>query len=199
VSHTVGPGTSVKLHYVVRDDEGEAVADEVVERVFGYGQLLPTVEQAIDGLGAGAKRNARLRPQDAFGERDPKAVIEVQRTEFPDDVAPGDHFEAEDAEGKFVMLTVLDVDAERVVVDQNHPLAGLSLALELHVLDVRVADSAEIDAAEAALGEASPRDISLIPPQALLARGQRRNEDGKSPDGAAHGSRGRRGKPGDQS
>lgn len=199
MSLTVGPGTTVKLHYVVRDGEGETVADEVVERIFGYGQLLPTVEQAIDGLASGAKRSAKLRPEDAFGERDPEAVLEVEREEFPEDVAPGDHFQAEDAEGKFVMLTVLDVDAERVVVDQNHPLAGLSLALDLEILGVRVAESAEIEAAEAALQVARPPDISLIPPEALLARGQRRNEDGESPDGADHGSRGRRGKPGDES
>ncbi len=199
MSHSVGPGTWVKLRYAVRDADGEAVAEETIERLFGYGQLLPSIEQAIGGASPGATKTARLRPQDGFGQRDPTAVVEVERSEFPPDAEPGDHFQAEDVQGNFVLLTVLDVNDERVVVDRNHPLAGQSLAVDLEILDVRVADSDEIQAAEAALLEAPQPDISLIPTRALLARGQRRYEDDNSPEGATSGSRGRRGNSGDKS
>ncbi len=199
MSCSVGPGTWVKLHYAVRDADGEVVAEETIERLFGFGQLLPSIEQAIGGASPGSSKTARLRSEDGFGQRDPAAVVEVERAEFPPDADAGDHFQAEDAEGNFVLLTVLDVNDERVVVDQNHPLAGQSLAVDLDILDVRVADSEEIQAAETALLSAAQPDISLIPTQALLAGGQRRYEDVNSPEGAEPGSRGRRGNSGDKS
>ncbi|MEZ4225186.1 MAG: hypothetical protein R3B13_29815 [Polyangiaceae bacterium] len=198
MSDSVCPGVWVTLHTLVRDGDGETVADETVERLVGYGQLLPRVETAVSGATVGTKRTLSLRAADAFGDRDPKAIVEVDRDEFPEDVMPGDHFDAEDAAGKFVLLTVLDVDSERVVLDQNHPLAGQALTLELEVRALRLASSDELAAAEAALEAAPEPDISLIPTQALLAGAKGRYEDPQRTAKAPRAARGRRGKSGDK-
>lgn len=179
----------VRLQVVVCDAEGEAVQAEATETsfVFGFGTLLPGLEAGIEGLEQGARKSIVLRPADAFGERDPKAVLEVLRDEFPDDVAEGDVFDAE-AEGaagdpsEMVLLRVLEVTPETVILDRNHPLAGQKVRFDVRVLEVRPADETEISAAEAALSSAEGPEAPLIPAASLLRGGTRRYE--KDPSGA---------------
>ena len=180
----VGPEMWVRLRVVIHDAEGEPVQDEPTETtfVFGFGSLLPALEEGIEGLPDGAKKSLTLKPADAFGERDPKAVLEVLRDEFPEDVAEGDVFDADEdddgpeAPGGPVLLRVLEVTPETVILDRNHPLAGQKVRFDVEVLEVRPADDAEISAAEAAiLAQPAPQE-SLIPAASLLRGGTRRYE-----------------------
>lgn len=185
----VGPEMWVRLRVAVYDAEGAPVQDEPSEAafVFGFGALLPALEAALEGAPQGARRAITLKPEDAFGERDPRAVLEVLRDEFPDDVAEGDVFDAEeaggpDAPGGAVLLRVLEVTPDSVVLDRNHPLAGQKVRFDVEVLEVRPADEAEISAAEAAISEPRVAEDSLIPAARLLLGGTRRYE--KDPSGA---------------
>src|SRR5438128_2345368 len=92
---------------------------------------LPVARAFVLGLAQGSKRTVLLKPEHAFGQRNPEAQVEVERSEFPEDVAPGDCYEAEDEDGRPVLLQVLDVSEEGVVVDSNHPLAGQTLRFEV--------------------------------------------------------------------
>ena len=185
----VGPEMWVRISVVIRDAEGEPVQEEPTETsfVFGFGLVLPALEAGIEGWPEGAKRTLTLKAEDAFGERDPKAVLEVLRDEFPDDVTEGDVFDAEEddsaeAPGGMVLLRVLEVTPDSVILDRNHPLAGQKVRFDVEVLEVRPADEAEISAAEAAiLAEGAP-EPSLIPAASLLRGGTRRYE--KDPSGA---------------
>jgi FKBP-type peptidyl-prolyl cis-trans isomerase SlyD len=150
----VGPDTFVTLSYSVFDAEGDVVADQSqLSCVFGRGQLLPAIEHVLDGMSAGERRTLTLKARDAYGKRDPKAVIEVDRDEFPEDVAPGDRFEMENEAGGLLVLQVLDVGPDSVVVDLNHPLAGQDIRVELHVHEVRPATTSELAEAESMLEE----------------------------------------------
>lgn len=185
----VGPEMWVRLSVVIRDAEGEAVQEEPTETsfVFGFGATLPALEAGIEGLPAGAKKSLLIKPEDAFGERDPNAVLEVLRDEFPEDVAEGDVFDAQEDEsagapGAMVLLRVLEVTPETVILDRNHPLAGQKVRFDVEILDVRPAEEDEISAAEAAvLAQDAPSD-TLIPVASLLRGGTRRYE--KDPSGA---------------
>lgn len=179
----VGPEMWVRVRVMIHDAEGEAVQNEPTERefVFGMGALLPPLEQAIEGLPAGARKSVTLKPQDAFGERDPKAVLEVLRDEFPDDVQAGDVFDAEeddsaDAPGGMVLLRVLEVTPETVILDRNHPLAGQKVRFDVEVVEVRPAEESEILAAEQALSGPEAPEETLIPAASLLRGGTRRYE-----------------------
>ncbi len=150
--YQVGPDTFISIDYSVFDAEGDLVADgNRLACVFGRGQLLPAIERALDGMAEGAKRTLTLAARDAYGKRDPKAVLEVDRSEFPDDVAPGDRFEVENDAGELLVLQVLDVGPDSVHVDTNHPLAGQDVRIELRVVEVRPATEAELQAADDAL------------------------------------------------
>lgn len=171
----IGPEMWVELRVVIRDAEDAPVQDAPSELgfVFGYGSLLPALEQALEGLPQGARRSVTLKPEDAFGKRDPKAVLEVLRDEFPDDVAEGDVFDADeddgpDAPGGKVVLRVLEVTPDSVILDRNHPLAGQKVRFEVEVVQVRPADPAEISAAEDALEDPEPPEPGLIPAARLL-------------------------------
>ena len=168
---------------MIFDAEGEAVQAEPTESsfVFGLGALLPALELAIEGMGAGARKSVTLKPQEAFGERDPKAMLEVLRDEFPEDVAPGDVFDAEeddssDAPGGMVLLRVMEVTPDTVVLDRNHPLAGQKVRFDVEVVEVRPAEEGEISAAERALSGPETPEESLIPAASLLRGGTRRYE-----------------------
>lgn len=188
--YQIGPGTFVSLDYAVFDADGDAVATgpSRLEFVFGLGQLLPAIERALDGLGVGAQRSLTLKARDAYGRRDPKAVLEVDRSEFPPDVAPGDRFEVENEEGAVLVLQVLDVGPETVHLDLNHPLAGQDLRVELSVVGVRPATSEELEAAERALeaseaeGAVGPKvqPPPLVPLESLLRGPGRGYERGRA-------------------
>jgi FKBP-type peptidyl-prolyl cis-trans isomerase SlyD len=149
-----GPETFVTLSVSVRDAEGEVLVEpEVAAFVFGMGQINAEVEEALEGRLAGDLFTVRLRPDQAFGVRDPERILHLERGEFPPGVAEGDVFELEDMAGNPVVAHVLEVDAETVVLDTNHPLADQEVTFEVSVLDVRPATDREIQAAEAELDE----------------------------------------------
>ena len=172
----IGPGTLVTVGYAVYDAENELVpaAHDELDVVFGYGQLLPELEQALAGASPGQKRSVTLAPERAFGFRDESKILEVDRDDFPAEVSPGDHFEAEAADGSIVVLKVLDVDPERVVVDSNHVLADQCVRFELSVKAVRPATEPEIEAAQERLREPPQGPVELIAPERLLRSGSRR-------------------------
>jgi len=187
----VGPGTLVELAYDVFDADGERVGGsdggEPLSAVVGYGELMPAIERALDGLQGGASRTVTLAAKDAYGPRDASRVLEVDRDEFPADVAAGDRFEVETERGDRLVLRVLDVRDDAVVVDANHPLAGQRVRFELHVLEVRPATehelreaSARLEAAEHAGTVSGPEPgssgpFTLVPPERLILRGRRLN------------------------
>lgn len=185
----IGPEMWVRLRVTIRDAEDAPVQDEPSEAefVFGFGALLPALEDALAGLPQGARKRITLKPADAFGERDPEAILEVLRDEFPPDVTEGDVFDAEeesgpDAPGGLVLLRVLEVKPDSVILDRNHPLAGQKVSFDVEVLEVRPADEGEISAAEAAVEGGEAAEESLIPAARLLRGGTRRYE--KDPSGS---------------
>src|SRR5687768_10236946 len=140
----------VVLSYRVFDEEGEALHDAAEELglVFGYGGLLPAIEERLQGLRQGEARSIVLPPEKAFGRRNPKAIIEVDRRGVPAHGAPGDRFDAESADGHRVLLQVLEVTEDAVVLDENHPLAGQRVRFEIEVREVRPGGAEELAAAE---------------------------------------------------
>lgn len=159
--------------YALFDEDGELVESSGTSELSflcGYGQLAGALESALTGLEPGGRKRVSLRPEDAFGGRDAEAIIEVDRGDFPDGVEPGDEFQADSEDGGVVTLTVVDVDAERVVLDTNHPLAGQKVSIELEVRAVRPALEQEIQEAVELLESGRAGASSLLPAAGLLRR-----------------------------
>jgi len=145
----IGPNTYVTVDYELRDEDGdmlEASAEEggaPIRYVHGYGMLVPGLEAALVGLRQG-------------DEREVVVPAEAGRDELPDPagVKVGDEFIAESPDGDEIAMSVVEIGDKQVVVDANHPLAGMTLRYQVKVLDVRDATEDEIEHAAAQLDEA---------------------------------------------
>jgi FKBP-type peptidyl-prolyl cis-trans isomerase SlyD len=144
----------VSLTWRLQDAQGHAIDElnDPVEFFFGGDDLLAKVEEALIDQTIGFAATLHLEPEHAFGEYNPELVFFEARSLFPDGVEPGMQFEGV-PEGSTTaglpqdaIYTVTEVYPEHVVLDGNHPLAGIALRLELEVRDVREATEEEIDA-----------------------------------------------------
>jgi FKBP-type peptidyl-prolyl cis-trans isomerase SlyD len=157
---TVQPNSYVTVDYVLTDDDGEVLdasaeeGGEPIEYVHGYGMLVPGLESALAGMQAGEQKKIVVSAEEGYGERDEELMLEIDRGEFPDTVQPGDEFVAASPDGEEVVLHVVEVNEDAVLVDANHPLAGMTLHYQVDVRTVRAATEAEIEAAARSLDEA---------------------------------------------
>ncbi len=135
-------GSQVTLHFALRLQDGlvaeSSFDDEPICFVVGDGSLDKGLELALIGLRAGDRQSLRLMPGQAFGVRDEAAIHLVERDLFPPDMQlePGQVIGFSSEDGKEVAGLVLEVGAEEVRVDFNHPLAGRELDFEVQVLAV---------------------------------------------------------------
>jgi FKBP-type peptidyl-prolyl cis-trans isomerase SlyD len=144
----------VTLTWRLEDTEGDLldVLDEPTEFLVGGQDLLTKVEEALIGQEAGFSAHLHLEPEHAFGDYDAKLVCFEARELFGEAVEPGMVFEglpegARTADmPRDVFYTVTEVFPSHVVLDGNHPLAGMALRLQLQVHEVRAAEDDEVEA-----------------------------------------------------
>jgi len=144
----------VALSWTLKDTLGEELdqLDEPVEFLVGGKDLLAKIEEALQGHEPGDRVDLHLEPEDAFGDYNEQLVFLEPREIFPAEVEEGMSYEglppgasSQDAP-KDVLYTVTEVYPEHVVLDGNHPLAGIALRLHLKVEGVREATDEEIGA-----------------------------------------------------
>jgi FKBP-type peptidyl-prolyl cis-trans isomerase SlyD len=105
----------------------------------GYGSMLEALERALEGKLPGEEVRLQLEPEQAFGEYDPELLRVEPAQRYGEGIAVGMEIE-EDSQ----IYTVTDAAAGKVVLDANHPLAGMALRFFLKVLSVRNATADEI-------------------------------------------------------
>jgi FKBP-type peptidyl-prolyl cis-trans isomerase SlyD len=140
----------VCMDYTIRLGNGRVVESSVGQEpltyLHGRRQIVPGVERAIEGLESGALLEVVVPPGEAYGDRDPAGVFVVPRSAFPSDeeVGPGMLFSASRPDGKSITFRVIEANDELVLVDTNHPLAGETLHISIHVHHVRSATTDEL-------------------------------------------------------
>ena len=105
----------------------------------GYGQMLDALERAVEGKGPGESVLVQLEPEQAFGEYDAELLRIEPLSRYGEGVTVGMQIEEDDQ-----LYTVTDVAADKVVLDANHPLAGMALRFSLVILTVRNATEEEV-------------------------------------------------------
>lgn len=138
----IQPGSRVRLHVAIKLANGTVAEstfdDEPLELVIGDGTLVHGLEVALYGLRAGQRQTLTLAPVQAYGERDAEAVGWLPREQFPAGMIlqPGALVGFVGPEGEEVAALVIAVEAERVQIDFNHPLAGKPIVFESEILCV---------------------------------------------------------------
>jgi FKBP-type peptidyl-prolyl cis-trans isomerase SlyD len=149
----VAKNTVVTLDYSVTDVDGELVdagQEPLVYLHGGYDDIFPMIEEAMHGKKIGESVTIKMQPDDAFGEYDAALVQLEPRSQFPQEVQVGMQFEGvpEGAEGDeeddVLIYRVTEIADDKVVLDGNHPLAGMALVFTCTVTDVRPATAEEI-------------------------------------------------------
>lgn len=149
----ITPQCVVALTWTLKDTLGDMLdeLDEPVEFLLGGNDLLTSIEQALQGHQAGDTLELHLEPESAFGDYDENLVFLETRSIFPAELEEGMTFDgAAMPAGASTQLpqdqiyTVTDIYPQHVVLDGNHPLAGIAIRLKAKVESVREAAEAEI-------------------------------------------------------
>jgi len=146
----IAKNTVVSVAYKLSDAQGNLIEESDEPMVYlhgGYDGTFPKIEEALDGHETGYVTQIQLEPQDAFGEYDPDLVKVEARGRFPEPLEVGMQFEGTPDDGEedldALIYTVTDVAEDKVVLDGNHPLAGMALRFALSVQEVREATEDE--------------------------------------------------------
>jgi FKBP-type peptidyl-prolyl cis-trans isomerase SlyD len=155
----ITPQCVVALTWTLQDTLGEEldVLADPVEFVVGGADLLPKIDEALQGHEVGDKLDLHLEPEDAFGDFIDKLIFLEPRKLFPKQIEEGMSFEGlppgcnPDAP-KDLLYTITEIYPEHVVLDANHPLAGIAIRLHLKVESIREATEEEIGTGSAGVG-----------------------------------------------
>lgn len=155
----ITPHCVVALTWTMKDTLGEELDElkEPVEFLVGGDDLFARIEQALQGHQAGDTLDLHLEPEEAFGDYDEQLVFLEPRSLFPKELEEGMTFEGLPAGSsaqapKDLIYTVTEIYPEHVVVDGNHPLAGIAVRLHLKVEAVREATEEEVGRGSAGTG-----------------------------------------------
>ncbi|MBD3264731.1 MAG: peptidylprolyl isomerase [Candidatus Omnitrophica bacterium] len=140
-SNMIQDGSKVKFDYTLTV-EGEVVdtskGKEPLEYTQGQGQIIPGLEDKMQGLKTGDEKTIEVEAANAYGEVNPKAVQEVPKNMFPEDLElkPGMVLPLKDNEDRRFTATVREIKQDSVVLDLNHPLAGKDLVFDVKIVSV---------------------------------------------------------------
>lgn len=133
------------IHYTLTDNDGNLLDSsegrDPLYYIQGIGNLIPGMEEGLEGKESGDKLDIKVSPDKGYGELNPQLVQQVPLGAFAgQEVKPGMRFSTNRGE----TVTVTEVGPESVTVDGNHPLAGVELNFKVEVIEVRNATADEL-------------------------------------------------------
>lgn len=133
------------IHYTLTDNEGNildsSAGREPLAYIHGIGNLIPGMEEGLEGKAKGDKFNIKVSPEKGYGVKSDDLLQEVPRTAFGDQkVEVGMQFQT----NRGGVVTVTKVGLESITVDANHPLAGVELNFDVEVMEIRNATEDEL-------------------------------------------------------
>lgn len=134
-------GKKVTLTYKLSVN-GKMIEEANIKTPFTYlhgkNQIVPGLERGLAGLRAGEQKQVHVPAEEAYGPVNPQALQEIQKEKLPPEVSPekGTLLEAQSPEGRVQLVKIVEVKANSVVIDFNHPLAGKDLDFDVTVLRI---------------------------------------------------------------
>ena len=140
----------VTINYTLKDDDGNVI-DSAQDGSFAYlhgaANIIPGLEQALEGKTEGESLSVSIEPANGYGERNDNLTQVVSKDMFEEnqDIQVGMQFHAAAPDGQPMVVTVTKVEDNDVTVDANHPLAGVNLNFDVDVVGVRDASDEEME------------------------------------------------------
>ena len=148
---TIVKNAIATLHYTLKDDEGEILAEADENNPFmymhGVGGMIPGLEKALENRISGDNVVVSVPPAEAYGDRNPDLTQDVPREMFSEvddeEMVVGAQFQAQTDQGVEI-ITVAAIEGDVIKIDGNHPMAGETLHFDVTILDVRDATEEEV-------------------------------------------------------
>jgi len=139
----------VTIDYTLSDNNGNVLdsskGGDPLVYLHGANNIIPGLENALLGKAVDDKLRVDVKPIDAYGERNDEMVQAVPSEMFGEgEIKVGEHYQATGPDGEQLSVTIIKIDEKEVVVDGNHPLAGVALSFEVKILDIRAATKEEL-------------------------------------------------------
>ncbi len=137
------------IEYVLKNEHGEQIdasEGQPLAYLHGHQNLIPGLENELEGKTVGDKFTAVIQPELAYGERNDALVQTVPSSMFQgvDELEVGMRFEAQSEQGMH-SVEITNIEEDQVTVDGNHPLAGMPLTFDVEIVGVRAATEDELD------------------------------------------------------
>ena len=135
-------GDAIKIHYTGKLEDGNVFNDsregQPLEFIVGGGEVMPGIEKGVIGMEPGDTKTIEIPPEDGFGPRRKELVIEVAKSDLPDQITPtlGQRLKMRHPDGGHIELMITDVNEETITLDANHPLAGHTLFFDLELVEI---------------------------------------------------------------
>jgi FKBP-type peptidyl-prolyl cis-trans isomerase SlyD len=140
----------VSFHYTLRDASDRVLdtsaGGDPITYLEGGGQIIPGLDQELRDAQLGEKRRVQVPAAQAYGERDPAQVQRVKRTQLPveGELHVGDQFQT-GRDPHAPIVTVAAIEGDDVLLDANHPLAGVDLVFDVQIMTVRQPTAQELE------------------------------------------------------
>lgn len=140
----------VSMHYTLTDPAGKVIdsseGQEPLAYLHGFGNIIPGLEDALEGKNVGDKFTVNVAAADGYGTRNEEMVQVLAASMFTgiDQIEVGMEFHAETEHGLQV-VTVTKVEGDQVTIDANHPLAGVDLTFAIEITEIRDATEEELE------------------------------------------------------
>lgn len=137
------------VNYSLHTVDGAFITErENLAYLHGHRKLLEGMEEVLEGKKAGDEIQEKLAPEKAFGIKVEEDIVSLHRQQFGDrfdDLYPGLALSSQDQQGNKHTLFVKEKKGDFVLLQRNHPLAGVSLILNAKILSVRAALPLELN------------------------------------------------------
>ena len=148
---TIKNNSVVSMQYELKDDEGNVLdasqPGEPLNYLHGAENIIPGLEKALIGKKTGDALEVSVTPEDGYGEYQDDLIQNVPKEAFEgiDDLAPGLELQAQEEDGTMRFFTIQEVKDKEVVIDSNHPLAGMNLNFKVSIEEIREASKEELE------------------------------------------------------
>jgi FKBP-type peptidyl-prolyl cis-trans isomerase SlyD len=139
----------VSINYTLTNAQSQVLdttGAEPFSYLHGHRNIIPGLENALNGRRPGDAFTIHIPAAEAYGERSEKLIttVPLDRFDGAGSVQAGMQFHAETPDGELQLVTVTSVEGDVVTIDGNHPMAGLDLNFDVSIVDIREADEDEL-------------------------------------------------------